>query len=67
MFGVDLDELTLGSSHKVPFIVRKIVEYIEENGRLDQALCARLVVYTTGCVDALLCSRDKLIAQSVHT
>eukprot|EP00731_Ephydatia_muelleri_P039028 Em1054g1a len=31
VFGVDLDELTLGSSHKVPFIVRKIVEYIEEN------------------------------------
>ncbi|KAL5479196.1 hypothetical protein EMCRGX_G022687 [Ephydatia muelleri] len=38
VFGVDLDELTLGSSHKVPFIVRKIVEYIEENGLTEQGL-----------------------------
>ena len=35
VFGVSLERLNLSSSDKVPFIVRKIVEYIEENGRLD--------------------------------
>ena len=35
MFGVSLEELAVGSSHKVPFIVRKIVEHIEENGVLE--------------------------------
>ena len=35
VFGVSLERLNLSSSDKVPFIVRKIVEHIEENGRLD--------------------------------
>lgn len=43
VFGVGLDELTLVSSHKVPFIVRKIVEHIEENGRLGLAMLQKPV------------------------
>ena len=32
VFGVSLEKLAVGNTHTVPFIVRKIVEHIEENG-----------------------------------
>eukprot|EP00731_Ephydatia_muelleri_P037140 Em0401g6a len=38
VFGVSLERLNLSSSDKVPFIVRKIVEHIEENGLSEQGL-----------------------------